>query len=109
MCEAAVSVEDADAYYYQNEIFHHAIYAGSQNAFLAESVSLLHRRLRPYRRLQLRVRGRLANSYAEHKAVVDAILTSDSELAGESLRKHMAAQGERFADLVAALRPLQLD
>ena len=108
-CEAARNVEDSDGYYYQNEIFHHVIYAGSHNAFLAELVSQQHRRLRPYRRLQLRVRGRIANSYNEHKKVVEAILAGDSELSAESLRTHVLVQGERFADMVALLQPLQLD
>ena len=63
---------DADAYYYANERFHHLIYAACHNAFLIEQARQLHDRLKPYRRLQLRARSRVASSLAEHQAIVDA-------------------------------------
>ena len=62
-CQAAMQAHEPDDYYYKNEVFHEAIYAGSHNQFLIEQTRNLYRRLRPYRRLQLRVRDRLANSY----------------------------------------------
>src|ERR1019366_5883144 len=102
-CEAARKSEDPDAYYLQNEIFHHVLYAGSHNSFLIEQASALHRRLRPHRRLQLRVRDRIANSFAEHAKVVEAILAGDAELTAECLRAHVIVQGQRFADLIALL------
>jgi len=107
-CEAAHSREDPDGYYYQNVIFHHVIYAGSHNAFLAERASALYKRLGPYRRLQLRVRGRIATSSVEHGKVVSAILAGDPVMAAECLRDHVLVQGEKFNDLVALLRPLQV-
>lgn len=105
-CEDACRAMDADAYYYRNELFHDAIYAGSHNLFLAEQARALHRRLRPYRRLQLRVRDRLASSYAEHEAVVQAITAGDGERTAELLRGHIMIQGQRFADLMASLNQL---
>ncbi|MCP5286094.1 MAG: GntR family transcriptional regulator [Burkholderiaceae bacterium] len=103
-CEAARG--DPDAYFYCNERFHNAIYAGSHNGFLAEEASALQRRLRPYRRLQLRVRDRMANSFAEHEAVVAALQAGDAAAAGDALRRHVSVQGERFGDLVASLQAL---
>ena len=105
-CSDACEAHDADAYFYQNELFHDAIYAGSHNAFLAEQARALHRRLRPYRRLQLRVRDRLANSYSEHEAVVQAIIAGDGERTAGLLRGHIMIQGQRFADLMASLDQL---
>jgi DNA-binding GntR family transcriptional regulator len=102
-CEAARDAHDPDEYYRLNEVFHHRIYAASHNGFLAEQATALHRRLRPYRRLQLRVRNRMQTSYSEHQAVVDAILAGDGDKAAEALRSHVTVQGERFADLVASL------
>lgn len=102
-CEAARDASDADAYYYKNEAFHDEIYAGSHNGFLAEQARILHRRLRPYRRLQLRVRDRLAGSYSEHEGIVEAILAGDSERTADLLRAHVMIQGQRFADLIASL------
>ncbi len=106
-CEAARADGDADRYYHLNERLHHLIYAGSHSEFLREQALALHRRLRPYRRLQLRVKGRMTASFAEHQSVVDAIVGGDGEAAAQALRAHVLVQGERFADLVAALAQWQ--
>ncbi|MDE1951937.1 MAG: GntR family transcriptional regulator [Betaproteobacteria bacterium] len=102
-CEAARNAADADRYYHLNEHFHNLIYAGSHSGFLCDQAQALHRRLRPYRRLQLRVKGRLQASYSEHQAVVDAIRAGDGDRAAQALRGHVMVQGERFADLMAVL------
>jgi DNA-binding GntR family transcriptional regulator len=102
-CLTARDAQDADDYYFRNERFHELIYMGSHNSFLVEQAKNLHRRLRPYRRLQLRVRDRLENSYSEHEGVVSAILSGDGEKAAQSLRDHVMVQGQRFADLIASL------
>jgi DNA-binding GntR family transcriptional regulator len=106
-CLDASGVQDPDEYFYRNEAFHDAIYMGSHNQFLIEQTRALHRRLRPYRRLQLRVRDRVSNSYAEHDAVVQAIVAGDSEATSELLRQHIMVQGQRFADLMASLSQLR--
>lgn len=102
-CEHSAVSEDADAYYYDNEIFHYAIYEASHSGFLAEQCVALHRRLRPYRRLQLRVRNRMGVSFGEHAAIVEAILAGDAETARHRLRDHVAVQGDRFSDLISNL------
>jgi DNA-binding GntR family transcriptional regulator len=105
-CEAARAQDDSDAYFYCNENFHAAIYAGSHNTFLIEQAQTLQRRLRPYRRLQLRVRNRMGVSFTEHQSVVQAITAGDAEAAALALRSHVVVQGERFADLLASLHAL---
>ncbi|MBN9694216.1 MAG: GntR family transcriptional regulator [Zoogloea sp.] len=105
-CEAARAAGDPDLYYQLNEVFHRVIYDASHNGFLAEQAAALHRRLRPFRRLQLRVRNRMNTSFSEHAAIVDAILGGDSDTAGSMLRAHVIVQGERFTDLVATLRQM---
>ena len=105
-CEGARAQDDSDAYFYCNEQFHAAIYAGSHNTFLIEQTTQLQRRLRPYRRLQLRVRNRMGVSLTEHQTVVDAIVAGDADAAARALRGHVAVQGERFADLLASLNAL---
>lgn len=102
-CRAAAGAGETDVYYYENERFHQAIYAASYNGFLIEQCTGLHRRLKPYRRLQLRVGNRMVTSLAEHEAVVGAILARDGQAAADALRDHIAIQGERFGDLVASL------
>lgn len=102
-CEAARDSGDTDAYYKHNEVFHHLIYAASTNGFLTEQASTLHRRLRPFRRLQLRVRDRMQTSHDEHSAVLAALLRGDGEAAAKTLREHVQIQGQRFSDLMASL------
>ncbi len=102
-CLAAGREGDTDAYYYENETFHLAVYAASHSAFLEEQCRSLHRRLRPYRRLQLRVRNRLDASAREHGAAMAAILAGDGEAARAALRAHVVVQGDRFSDLIASL------
>ncbi len=103
-CRAAMTTEDAEAYYAENYVFHTVVYRASHNDFLADQALSLHRRLAPYRRLQLRVRQRVPQSLAEHEAIVAAILAGDATGAADALRGHVIVQGDRFTDLVAGLR-----
>jgi len=102
-CRKAMDAGDPDAYYYENERFHRAIYAASGNRFLADQAIALHRRLAPFRRLQLRVRDRMKTSQREHEEILAAILEGEAGIAAERLRAHVAIQGERFSDLMASL------
>ena len=105
-CEKARAASDPDGYFYCNELFHAAIYAGSHNQFLSEQAQQLHRRLRPYRRLQLRVRDRMGSSFTEHESIVQAITSGDAQAAGQALHGHIVVQGERFGDLLSSLSAL---
>ena len=102
-CRGSAAARDADAYFYANERFHYAIYAASHNSFLFEQAAALQRKLRPYRRLQLRVRNRPQRSFEEHQAIVDALREGDADKAQQAIRSHVVVQGERFADLIASL------
>jgi DNA-binding GntR family transcriptional regulator len=103
-CRLAAERDDPDAYYVANERFHALVYAASGNSFLSEQAFALHRRLRPFRRLQLRVAHRLKASLAEHERSLHAILAGDGESAARELRAHVVVQGERFGDLMASLQ-----
>ena len=104
-CADAMARADSDGYYAANERFHAIVYRESGNGFLEQECARLHRRLKPFRRLQLRVRGRLAQSMSEHEAVVAALEAGDGAAAAEEIRAHVAVQGEKFHHLVASLRP----
>lgn len=103
-CRTAAAAGDPEGYYAENYVFHTVIYRACRNAFLAEQALSLHRRLAPYRRLQLRARHRLAQSLVEHTAIVAAIVAGDEAGAADHLRSHVLVQGDRFTDLVAGLR-----
>lgn len=106
-CRNAAASGDSDAYFYANEKFHLAIYQASHNAFLAEQALALQRKLRPYRRLQLRVRNRVQRSFTEHEAILAALHQGDGEQAAAATKAHVLVQGERFVDLVASIAQLE--
>ena len=72
-----------------NERFHNAIYAGSQNGYIAEMTLATRVRVQPFRRAQFRNLGRLAKSQAEHERVVIAILRGDRIGAAAAMRAHI--------------------
>ena len=72
-----------------NERFHNAIYAGSQNGYIAEMTLATRVRVQPFRRAQFRNLGRLAKSHAEHDRVVVAIMRGDRTGAASAMRAHI--------------------
>ena len=72
-----------------NERFHNAIYAGSQNGYIAEMTLATRVRVQPFRRAQFRNLGRLAKSHAEHDRVVVAIMRGDKTGAAAAMRAHI--------------------
>lgn len=103
-CEVAVEQQDANGYYLENERFHNTLYRQSGNSFLEQECLRLHKRLKPFRRIQLRFRGRMRQSLVEHRAIVQALADQDPTRAAEAVRMHVAVQGEKFHHLVASLR-----
>lgn len=103
-CRRLAEAGDIDAYYAANSEFHGCIYRATHNAFLEREASRLHAVLQPYRRMQLQVRNRMGRSFAEHDAVVAAIRAGDDAAAADAMRDHVVIQGDRFHDLLAAMR-----
>src|SRR5215475_3901017 len=78
-----------DRFHEVNERFHNAIYAGSQNGYIAEMTLATRVRVQPFRRAQFRNLGRLAKSQVEHDRVVVAILRGDKAGAAAAMRDHI--------------------
>ena len=78
-----------DRFHEVNERFHNAIYAGSQNGYIAEITLATRVRVQPFRRAQFRNLGRLAKSHAEHDRVVVAIMRGDKAGAAAAMRAHI--------------------
>lgn len=106
-CEAAIQASDSDLYYHKNVEFHECIYTACGNSFLANETRSLRRRLQSFRRLQLRVRGRMPQSLAEHFEIIEAIENGDAEKADLISRQHVMIQGERFNDLLVHMEQSQ--
>ncbi len=87
---------DPQRYHEMNEAFHGTIYAGAHNAYLAELTLMTRARVRPFRRAQFRIRGRLAKSHIEHDRVVQAILRGERVLAAQTMYAHIITVGEEY-------------
>jgi DNA-binding GntR family transcriptional regulator len=103
-CKRAISDLDYGTYYAENEKFHRIIYRGAANGYLEKQALHLQHKLRAYRKMQLRFRGRMDQSMAEHVEVVSALQGGDSERAAHALRSHVAVQGEKFHQLMASIK-----
>ena len=108
-CRAAVAANDTKKYYEINARLHGRIYQMSGNSFLANEARRLHDRLRPFRRLQLRVRGRMEESMAEHDIILAALRDGDADRAMETMKKHITIVGVRFNDLVSSFNTIMGD
>lgn len=101
-CETvATTTQDANAYYYANEDFHRLIYDACGNPFLVQQTLALKNRLKPYRRMQLQIRDRMAQSQQEHRQILAAIAQGDPDAAAQAARAHVLIQGQRFSDLMS--------
>jgi DNA-binding GntR family transcriptional regulator len=86
---ALIHSGNPDRFHEVNERFHNAIYAGSQNGYIAEIALATRVRVQPFRRAQFRNLGRLAKSHAEHDRVVVAIMRGDRPGAAAAMRAHI--------------------
>ena len=107
LCQDYLNQNDSENYYEANRLFHFAIYQASHNAFLIEQACTLHKRLHPYRRLQLRVNHRMNHSFSEHSEILDAIFTGNEQEAEALLKAHVVIQGEKFTDFISTLEHLK--
>ncbi len=87
----AAMVRDGDVAGYRaaNVAFHHLLYAGSHNRYLAEIATATRRRLAPFRAAQLEAPDRMRRSHEEHVAIVTAIQRGDAAGAAAALRAHI--------------------
>ncbi|MBI6629552.1 GntR family transcriptional regulator [Pontibaca salina] len=103
-CATAAETGDADLFYSENVVFHTTIYAEAGNSFLEDEARRLHTRLRPYRRSQLQLRGRMIESLDEHRAIAAHLRQGDGAAAADALRSHVGVQGDKFHLLLRTFR-----
>jgi len=101
---AMVRAGDVTAYRAANVAFHHLLYAGAQNAYLAEIATATRRRLAPFRAAQLEAPDRLRRSHEEHGAIITAIQRGDAAEAASALRRHIGVTGETWSAMAGARR-----
>src|SRR5690606_33608585 len=103
-CLAARDAGSTDDYNQANEFFHRTIYKSSGNTVLEEIAGGLQQRLRPYRRLQLSMPGRMTRSHEEHELIIRCIADRDSAAAQTAMQKHIAIQGDFLNDFLVEMK-----
>jgi DNA-binding GntR family transcriptional regulator len=98
----AVRRGEVTSYRSGNVAFHALIYDGARNSYLREITLATRARLGPYRGAQLEAPQRLSASYAEHEAIVRAIVRGEADRAATLMRRHLAITRETLASLTAA-------
>jgi DNA-binding GntR family transcriptional regulator len=101
----AARLGDVSSYRAGNVVFHGLIYDAAGNAYLREITLATRTRLVPYRGAQLEAPQRLSASYAEHEAILKAILRSDAGRAATLMRRHLASTQKTLTALTSRAMP----
>ena len=81
--------EDAEQLRKVDEQFHDMICYLSKRTVIMDTLLPLHRKTRRYRRISMEDWSRTVNTRKEHKAIFDAIVSGDAELAESLTAKHI--------------------
>jgi len=100
-CRVPAAASEYRRYYAADMIFHRLILEGCGNDVLVEKTLEVRRSLRPWRRLQLYVPGRVEASFAEHGEITAAIVAGDAPQAERLTRAHVEGQSRTAGDLVS--------
>ena len=84
------SKQDIDHLRQMDDQFHDAIYRLCKRTVLCDTLRPLHRKTQRYRKLSMEDDLRLARSIREHKAILEALVSGNAELAKELIEKHIA-------------------
>ena len=85
----AMKANEPGTYDELNRALHQCLLNGSHNPVLVDTARALRARVAPFRRTQFRKVERMAESYAEHAAIVEAVLARDAPGAHREMRHHL--------------------
>lgn len=92
--EHAAASEDVDRYYEHNYLFHKRVQDLSRNRYLQRVALDLRKLLFLARHQQLKKPGRLQQSIAEHRSLMEAFRTGDAARAEAIMKEHLTHQGQ---------------
>jgi DNA-binding GntR family transcriptional regulator len=90
--ERHAAAGDVDRYYEVNYLFHDALKTIAGNRWLQHVIGDLRKLLKLSRHRSLRLDGRLAESLAEHRALMTALHRRDADDAERVMKAHLLAQ-----------------
>lgn len=90
---------DADRFFETNQRFHTALQEIAGNTYLAHLIDDARKVIKLTRRDSLRLDGRLKQSLAEHREILEALRLKDSALAGQRMHDHLLSGRAALARL----------
>jgi DNA-binding GntR family transcriptional regulator len=90
--ERHAAVQDIDAYYRANHVFHSRVQALADNRWLDRATNDLRRFMRLMRGQQLALPGRIERSINEHRVLIDALTQREAGHAERAMHDHLMAQ-----------------
>ena len=101
----AMRARNLDHYDALNRELHLVILHGAHNPVLTDTALTLRHRVAPFRRTQFRNLERIAESFAEHSVIVEAVLACDAVAAHREMRNHLLSARGAAARLAPAWSP----
>lgn len=96
--EFYLSKHDAEHLRQVDDEFHDAICRLSKRAVILDTLVPLHRKTRRYRKISLEDQARTVRTNTEHRAIYEAIVSGQAELAMELTNKHIANAKEHMVE-----------
>jgi DNA-binding GntR family transcriptional regulator len=100
--ERQAAANDADRFFEANQRFHTALQEIAGNRYLAQLIDDARKVIKLTRRDSLRLEGRLKQSLAEHREILDALRLKDAALAGRRMHDHLLSGRAALAKLATA-------
>jgi DNA-binding GntR family transcriptional regulator len=100
--ERHAATNDADRFFEANQRFHAALQTIAGNRYLAQLIDDARKVIKLTRRDSLRLEGRLKQSLAEHRAILEALRLKDADLAGQRMRDHLLSGRAALARLATS-------
>jgi len=97
--ETHAAANDADRFFEANQRFHTALQEIAGNRYLAQLIDDARKVIKLTRRDSLRLDGRLRQSLAEHRDILDALRKKDWALAGRRMHDHLLSGRAALAKL----------
>lgn len=97
--ERYATVSDVDCYFDANQRFHTALREIAGNRYLAELIENARKVIKLTRHDSLLLAGRIAQSLAEHREIMEAILAHDAGLACRRMHDHLISGRQAVAKL----------
>lgn len=92
------SKQDIDNLRKMDDKFHNTIYNLTDRPVLRDTLIPLHRKSQRYRRISIEDKNRLSKSIQEHKAIYNAIVSGNAELASRLITEHIASAKQNMIE-----------